>query len=398
MLFLFFDSQNPSPSLEREELTQTTGSASRNRIGTLEEFDPDTFDALTSLQDALNNVQKHDEVKPLASIQSAEIVLDDSGGKWLPCWRIEVKKHDLSHCVVLVKPTGASEVDCERRSISCKRLPWEVGAAIRYKVGTLRIRIPYDKVSLTKKRRARLTTWACLCRAQDFFRELGYKDLDLQTIKIGYEYSVETCGVTSRSHDIPIIVLGYNNFCAEAPDILLHELGHAIWLLFYTRWPYCLEKQSRRSPSLIRKWTKGVEEGFADYLAATLLSKSSHHPISIGQYLPAAVLKKAPRALSLPRSINKEYKRPTQSALNKHALEEQQYIIGDQWANLLWALRCYLETQNVSSIDINQLVLNAHLRPPPNLTESDVWDCYVQSICETSKLMDVNLNGWPGCL
>ncbi len=395
MLMLFFEQSAQEPLLEWSELSKPCAANNqKTRADALNTFVKSKWGSsasFTTFHDTLvsalkDQVQRNKNVKELCSI---EMVLDDSGAasEWLPCWRIGFIQTDSVYGLGIVEPQAPYPIRWIVPSLKQRaREGWIIGDTERYNNASLRTWIPDTNANKEKIRRAKLMTQACLCAAEDLFQNCGYTDIGLDTVKVQYLHSVASGGYAQLVEDTPVITMGYDDLFAESPDMFFHELGHAVWWLFYARLPACI---NRNIPD-VTTWSDGIQEGFADFFAATLLTEYGN-PRVIGGYLP----KETAAKYRLPRIVSAaDCQRPEQAELQN---DKPAYTIGNRWANLLWNLREHLEKAGKGIYEITRLVLNAHVRPPHNLSEPDIWDCYVQSICETAKSMGIDLSGWSGC-
>jgi hypothetical protein len=214
-----------------------------------------------------------------------------------------------------------------------------------------------------------------------WLRALGYNAIGPENVDILFDPPSPTVQRDGAACDTvngtPVLGFQVGERWAEDPSIVLHELGHALWLLLFTRRPVSIDGKAYADEQI------GIEEGFADYVAATLLERTAQPPI-IGGGLPAGV----GGHYRLPRLIDTQPYRP---------LDADPHEIGHQWANLLWSVRAsiYKQTGDVHLAD--RAILAAHLRPP-KITDgvAKPLERYLQSVAVSAAQVLVKpLAGLP---
>ena len=221
------------------------------------------------------------------------------------------------------------------------------------------------------------TIWSCIFALREHTELLGYAGVDLHRVMIEIvELSHETAKF-DHSDKIPIITLPRKGGWPEELTIILHEFGHALWWLLYTRSPKTV-RDPRHAHIL-----DGIQEGFCDYVAATLVAgPRTRKYVRIGRHL-------VERAHGLPRHIGgcQPDRLPAFSSLTNQA---GVHDIGLKWANFLWAIRAKLGHR-----DADRVILRAHLKP---LQASDAptepFAAYVQSLEHTAEFFQIPLGDW----
>lgn len=214
--------------------------------------------------------------------------------------------------------------------------------------------ITFDQSQRRFKTRNYLTVWSCMAHVSEFLENLGYGGIDLQKVEIEYTNRVSTPELTmDRPKSRATISFPEQGLWSQDISVVLHELAHAVWELSYARPPMGIDAGADEIE------LKGLQEGFADYLAATQiagavasLARHGQEPaVRIGEVLdlaPGMALD-----LRLPRDIDGQ---PVEISAAETLIK---HIIGKRWANCLWDLR-----RRIGAAQADALILLAHLKPP----------------------------------
>ena len=268
------------------------------------------------------------------------------------------------------------------RSLSA-RPKWDLGRArFRRRSGNLTVKIgDLQHIARSKEHlRSQWTVWSCVSRVAEFVEGLGYGEFGLNNVRI--EYLESDASVDGAAFDtvrgVPTISFLRGEGWAEALSIVLHELGHALWSLLYTRPPAILDTRAHK------RELEGIQEGLSDYFAATILSDRHHRPIRIGGELAGA----AASRYRLPRLVDG---RPF-TDLDLDDIENMdEHLIGQNWANFLFDLRQHIQAHSdVCTAD--DLILRAHtkpLLPDGGVDPTSPRHCYLASLRETAVALDL---------
>lgn len=119
--------------------------------------------------------------------------------------------------------------------------------------------------------------WNCMAHMAEVQESLGY--LGFQPRHIRMEFSEATNSLPgamySRVDNLPTISFLRQWGWAADPSIVLHELGHALWEQLYAQPPQTINTVT------YTKQLDGIQEGFADFVAAMMLN-DEEEPVVIG--------------------------------------------------------------------------------------------------------------------
>ncbi|GEM_PF-4352697 len=190
---------------------------------------------------------------------------------------------------------------------------------------------------------------------------------------------------------VPVLVFPINKagICwADDPSIVIHEIGHAVWYLLYTRVP----TPSPTAPIVAGESPAAVEEGFCDYFAAAIIDEiTSWRKLKVGR-LYWSVCRKAAADLGTSFQMNDlpRYVRARRPPKETNGMDAK-YVFGWRWANFLWNLRMQLLNNGVSGTRINQAIFLAHFRPRPmDGLEQSITGMYVESLRRAFAQLGIN--------
>lgn len=352
-----------------------------------------TIPTLPSLSTAFNQFEQEysaeieDKFKvPLSQVQieTTEAVWSNEGSnekdQWTLCWRFCIRE-GLRHFVLMVGCPSQSPslkapyINLASQSKSVAR-DWDLGRArFRRRSGNLTIKLK-EFLDLPKEKehlRSQWAVWSCMAQVAEFLERLGYGRIGSHNIRVQHLASdTEVRGASySTVNSVPTISFLRGKGWAEDPSIVLHELGHALWYLLYTRPPQSIDRDQYQNEQ------EGIEEGFADYFAATQLA-DGNTPIEIGGKLKrteAGVYK-------LPRPVDGQPFEPPPSP--------DEHEIGRKWGNMLWDFRTRVGKEKADS-----LILKAHLSPQPvDNAASEPLARYFQSLEQIATREELDFNEW----
>jgi hypothetical protein len=197
-------------------------------------------------------------------------------------------------------------------------------------------------------------------------------------------------------------------------SVVLHELGHVLWLSTFARPPELL--MEARTPETI-ELLKGIEEGFCDYLAASILNEDAEEPtgqVYLGKVIDQVLAPRNPpqngtngngangvhafRSAAALRIVSGDAITPMQGA-------PLRYEICRQWANLLWDMRGRFRVaagkaeQSDVLKTINKVILEAHLMPttlPETFTTPEPLGCYLDVLRRCAERRALPPIDWIG--
>ena len=301
---------------------------------------------------------------PDARVETTEAVWDAQDRTRL-CWRVGLMRGVVRFTVLVWGAADALRFS-ERASNtkSASGSDFSLGAAT-CEDGELTVNL-HDHESL----RALWTIWSCMAQVAEFTQALGYGDFGPHNVRVELvDSDAETPGAAfDPVRGVPTISFLRKGGWTEDLTIILHEMGHALWSLLFTRSPRHLKLENNK-PLL------GIEEGLADYFAATQLSAGQAMDIG-GRLDPQAA-----RVYKLPRTINGKFAAPD---------SDDPHEIGKQWANLLWNFRTQVGAQ-----DADRVIIGAHIKPRVGASPPDnPLACYLQSLKETARRLAVHFDDW----
>lgn len=339
---------------------------------------------LPSLNKALSTVQHN---HPEAWVESVEAVLDISDESRMPfCWRIGIVE-GINRYAVLIGSSPEGEPNYS------KALPRSKGATEGWKLDRIKYRCRSDKLTVRLRGlsesqnylRSQWTVWSCIAHVTEFVEKLGYGEIGSHNVRIEHITTTAlTPGATfSQPKGIPTISFVRGGGWADDPTIVLHELGHALWYLLFTRPP--------RTVDTIKYSTElnGIEEGFADYFSAMLFAQNNKS-VQIGGNLPKQV---AALYRQLPRTINGQPVKIPPSADAANMTEKQfSYLIGQKWGNLLWDFRQRLKEDKAKA---DAAIVSAHVKPrTDNTTPANPLSAYFHSLVNTTAHLGIPFDDW----
>ncbi len=369
MLVLFFkdeDIQNGvcNPIVEWDELKET---APHTRLENLRNFHSPQAIHFPSIGEVYQRVLANAAVK---QIESLEMVLDDlDAALWQPYWRVNALLVDGTHKVFRINVQTSEVLEDSSPALSKRRYATAEWSLVRTtscdSAGRLQIRLPNTSDESVIRKRLELVAWTCQHAIAEFFRELGHGELDMHDILIEYNLAQHARCHTDPVDHLSVITLSP---LGDDPSIVLHEFAHALWYLFYVRSPTGLALDA----ILGAGWAHGIEEGFADYFAGTLLMGEQHRPFTVA----GNSTNEGP-----PRTITGIPLPPPVKAADQH-------VVGEQWANALWNLREHLRGKRIPQTEIDRLILYAHFKPP-QLAQvyRNPFACYYTSLQITAQDM-----------
>lgn len=327
--------------------------------------------------------------EPDAVVESTELVwaLDEKVEMVLR-WRVGLIKGILRE-VRMVGPKGAQTLDRrgnlvddgESQPCSLRVAPdWNLGnARFRQRSGNLTIKTKgTDKSPTTLHSQWRV--WCCMAHVAEYLAKLGYGEFSPHNVHIEFLSSDVKGAAFATVNGVPTITFSRDRGWDRSLSIVLHEMGHALWSLLYTRPPKILENEA---VSEVER--EGVAEGFCDYFAAALLSENNA-PVGIG-----GELKPQPKLYRLPRMVDGDV---FQVSSVPDSDPPARYLIGQKWANFLFDLRRVIYNEKIGTLqEADRLIFQAHLKPvvlnPPNpITPMSV---YAASLWETAVAQNIPL-------
>lgn len=343
---------------------------------------------LPPLQTVLPNVM---DSHPGAVVESIEAVwaINEEGEPDL-YWRLGLIEGIYRYVVVIGRDQKATLDRGNRvpylqktlRSLSVAR-KWDLGRArFRRQSGnlTVKIRDLLDVAQDQEHLRSQWTVWCCMARAAEFVEGLGYGEFGPHNVRV--EYLASDALVDGAAFDTvrgaPTISFLRGGGWAEALSIVLHELGHALWTLLYTRPPAVLDTNAHA------RELEGIQEGFCDYFAAALLSKNNG-PVVIGGELAEATASR----YQLPRPVDG---RPFTDPTLANVTNADAHVIGRKWANFLFNARQAAQQQGMAGRTADGLILRAHTKPLlPNggIDPLTPMHCYLASLRETAVTLNL---------
>lgn len=206
----------------------------------------------------------------------------------------------------------------------------------------------------------------------EYLMHLGYNRINHNEIDINlFRASCNNdCAYFSRRNNTAEIT--FMDFrWADDPTIVYHELGHAIWYLFFT---------PEADPA--------IGEGFADYFAATLFAADkTFNQVEIGGGLPKTIKQIFKQRLITGNPFN---------FTSDSNSPEHKYKIGHKWANLLWDLR-----QQIGPEKADAIIFLAHFKPfTGECQPQDPMEAYFQSLKQAAerlkdaKLLEIDFTEW----
>ncbi len=346
------------------------------RLDSLQSFHEWPALAFRPMDDVYARVSAMPAMKQIISL---EMVLSDEIDKsWKPYWRVAFLQTDDTYAIDMI---GLEPQDQLPPAPSKRRYatisPWALSCTSCDAAGSLRVNLPQpirnsldDSVLL---KRVQLTAWTARHAVAEFFRGLDYDNLDMRDILVEFNLSLPARCCTDEVDNVSVITL---NRLGDDPSIVLHEYAHALWYLFYVRYPEVLSVEKTSPEALGAGWSSGIEEGFADYFSGTLLVGDQHKEFQVARNATND---------GSARAIDGNYHHPDTQAADSH-------VVGHQWANALWNLRGHLRDKDVSQKEIDKLILYAHFKPPKfDVTFPDPFKCYYESLRLTAQNM--NLDG-----
>ncbi|MCB8968498.1 MAG: M36 family metallopeptidase [Ardenticatenaceae bacterium] len=340
------------------------------------------------------------ESHPGAYLESIETVwaINEAGNPDL-YWRLGLIEGIYRYVVVVGRDETAT-LDRTRARVpylqktlrSLSAVPkWDLGRArFRRQSGNFTVNIG-DLLNVGPGRehlRSQWTVWCCVAQAAEFVEDLGYGEFGPHNVRI--EYLASDASVDGAAFDTvrgaPTISFLRGGGWAEALSIVLHELGHALWSLLYTRAPAVLDVVAHANE------LEGIQEGFCDYFAATLLSKNNG-AVVIGGELAAATASR----YHLPRLVDGH---PFTDAALADMTSADAHLIGHKWANFLFNVRLAVQQRGGTARVADDLILRAHtkpLLPPSGGNPVTPMRCYLTSLQETAVSLNlpfIDQNFW----
>lgn len=376
-------------------------------------FVPDQGDPFLEWEDSVEEVSKWDRTSPprllpfrdaIERIQTKygpAIDIESIEVAWLPeiaprlVWRFGFRVGQMRYAASV---DGMGEITEEIKSSFVATMPTiKLG---RTKIETRKLAVTFGASSKpTLRQRAYWIIWSCLDHACSFMREQGYTNIfpdgidfeivdDLTDLPIGGEQRV-IGAATSTPNSIPTITLLSRDGWSQDPTIILHEIGHGVWSFLFARQPRKfslpptlsaskkIEQEARIGDEL-----SGIQEGFADYFAATL---SHDQPVKIGQF--SRVPKELRDAKILPRMVvAKPFLFPND--------QPGKYHFAQQWSHLLWEVR-----EHLGAAKADKIILRAHLGPfSPDgdaTLPNEPLHCYFEQLKRSAQHWAVTLD-WDG--
>jgi hypothetical protein len=374
-------------------------------------FVPDQGDPFLEWEDSVEEVSKWDRTSPprlLPFRDAIEIIQNKYGPAidienievaWLPgiapqlVWRFGFRVGQMRYAAS-VDGVGAITEEIKSSFVAAMST-MKLG---KTKIGAKKLAVTFDAPSKQiSRQRAYWIIWSCLDLACTFMREQGYANIfpdgidfevvdDLTDLPIGGEERV-IGAATSTPNGIPTITLLSRDGWSQDPTIIFHEIGHGVWNFLFARQPRKfslpptlsasrkIEQETRMNDKL-----SGIQEGFADYFAATLL----YHDQAVKISKLSRVPKELRDAKILPRTVTeKPFLLP-----NAHP---GKYHFAQQWAHLLWDVR-----KHVGSTQATPIILRAHLGPfPPDgdaTLPNEPLRCYFEQLKRSAQHWAVTLD------
>ncbi len=223
----------------------------------------------------------------------------------------------------------------------------------------------------------------CVAQAVTYLAKLSYQLINYHEIYVEILNTSSTkspsCG---RIEKIPVISFPIAGGWVNDPTIIFHEIGHAIWDLLFAYPPKHLDLNS---PDIINTYL-GIQEGFADYFAATFLTNDTSDCVCIGKKIPDPTIDHNNYSDALPRLIDGN------PAALSDTLDpnERVYGLGRKWANLLWNLRQQIEPE-----EADKIIFLAHFKPFAGEHQfQDPIKSYFESLKQAAKRLEINFTGW----
>ncbi len=359
----------------------------------IEELD-DLF--IDSIEKPLPTLPPVQDVLPEIMAEHSDAIIETSEAVWVIgedgkpdlAWRIGLVKGIERFTVVRTKGKKAT---LDRRNnlvpfLGRTRLSksaakrWDIGRArFRPRSGNVTIRIKeLLKIGEEKEYlRNQWLVWACMAHMAEFVEGLGFNEFGPHDIRV--EFLASSVSVEGAAFNIvqsiPTISFLRGEGWAEASSIVLHEFGHALWAILYARPPIGID--SKRYEQEL----DGIQEGFCDYLAATLLSRNNK-PVIIGGELKRAIANR----YKLPRIIDGI---PIVDPDLADMSSADEHLIGHKWVNFLFDLRQALQDKGQSIETADCLILRAHLTPLPGVKIGPPMESYLDSLKKTAE--NINL-------
>jgi hypothetical protein len=240
------------------------------------------------------------------------------------------------------------------------------------------------------------TIWSCFTSLQRYLDRLTFKVFDFYDVDIR-QHSVNDGEPAKTTHPNGIPLIRFyvspdkNVAWSNDVSIVLHELGHALWLLLFARPPRTIEDDPEQ-----QFVAQGIQEGFCDYLAAAILKQHRNRPVLGGairhQLQGAGQTDDELRKMALPRPLTtKAVKINTDISQ-----EERKYRLGETWSHLLWEYRMRVLVGHPDKVtEVDKVILLAHMRPLVNSEEKQgAFRAYFDSLKATSEKEGIQFDGW----
>jgi hypothetical protein len=368
MLILFVDRQKSMVEIEHDDFEEP------EKVSNVRKILQDKQLALPPFSKVLEEVQ---EEHGQAQVVAFEPVLDAEAedDEALLQWRVIIGE-GTRHYAVPVYQSASEALHIGRKEELRPRgvvSDWVLGHA-KYQSSSQTLTV--NMVNQPASSHSQWIVWSCMARVTQFVEKWGYGGVGPHNVQVRYAASdIQTRGADfDIIRGVPTINFLRGGGWAEDLSVVLHELGHALWALLYTRPP----KHLKDTPGPV---LPGIQEGFADYFAATLLADDSSWDGKIGGGIPAH----RARDYGLPRVVNGDPHLPV-------SILPDRYEIGQQWANLLWDLRTRM-AQGGKNAD--PVILSAHIKPRVGDDGPQApLPCYFESLQETARHLGVYFSGW----
>lgn len=202
---------------------------------------------------------------------------------------------------------------------------------------SITVRLP-KQVKALQGLRNQWAIWSCLAALMNVANRLGYRSFNPYSLDVQF---VPTKNAHFGDVDgVPTLIFCETTDLFTDPTVIYHELGHALWSMLFISPP--------KSIGVPRRWSEdvyyeGLQEGFADWLAATMTNRMQVVPSVVdgGRLIGAA-------------EANGQWEGPD--------TPDHKYVVGHAWANLLWDLAKRIGHKSTAMA----LILYAHFRPFPS--------------------------------
>ena len=318
---------------------------------------------------------------PSAVLRNLELVINlqaDSEQELL-CWRFEFE-HAALYKTLCFYVNDQYQLTPSDPQVKGRALGWQF-RNVKYQSGKRRndyLQINFEHAKLhnpdaafLSKQQSEATLSLCLFFLSEWLAHHDFS-VDMNRIRFRFVDVAETGASFHLEGSTPTVKfrrrtsavdLGTPYSWADDPSVALHELGHALRAMFFVR----------PRPAI----HDGIEEGFADYVAAAVLSRdvaSVDSVVKVGIFAYLKTIDEDLLSLStVPRLINGQ---PITGANLDH---EDPHEVGRIWANFLWACR-----QAVGAEQADRVILQTHLDPPfTSIPEdADAFEYYISALVD----------------